>query len=107
MSKPPDPVLPRRQRATVTALIVLAVFAVCAAAKIAAAFLVPVVVGMLASYSVKPMVASRERMHVHRALGAGVVLLVLTARVAGWVFLLRDDAVCGVAGLPSAPRWIG
>ena len=106
MSKPPEPVLPRRQRATVTALIVLAVFAVCAAAKIAAAFLIPVVVGMLASYSLKPMVASLERMHVHRALGAAVVLLVLTALVAGGVFLLRDDAVSALAELPSAARKI-
>jgi predicted PurR-regulated permease PerM len=106
MTKPPEPVLPRRQRATVTALIVLAVFAVCAAAKLAAAFLIPVVVGMLASYSLKPMVASLERMHVHRALGAAVVLLVLTALVAGGVFLLRDDAVSALAELPSAARKI-
>ena len=84
MSKaPPEPILPRRQRATVTALIVLAVFAVCAAARIAEAFLVPVVVGMMASYSLKPMVTSLERMHIHRALGSAVVLLVLTALVVG------------------------
>lgn len=106
MSKPSEPVLPRRQRATVTALIVLAVFAVCAAAKLAAAFLIPVVVGMLASYSLKPMVTSLERMHIHRALGSAVVLLVLTALVAGGVFLLRDDAVSALAELPNAARKI-
>jgi predicted PurR-regulated permease PerM len=106
MTKPPEPVLPRRQRATVTALIVLAAFAVCAAAKLAAAFLIPVVVGMLASYSLKPMVTSLERMHIHRALGSAVVLLVLTALVVGGVFLLRDDAVSALAELPSAARKI-
>jgi len=89
MTKPPEPVLPRRQRATVTALVVLAAFAVCAAAKLAAAFLIPVVVGMLASYSLKPMVASLERLHIHRALGSAVVLLVITALVAGGIFLAR------------------
>jgi len=52
------------------------------------------------------MVASLERMHVHRALGAAVVLLVLTALVAGGVFLLRDDAVSALAELPSAARKI-
>jgi predicted PurR-regulated permease PerM len=106
MTKPPEPVLPRRQRATVTALIVLAAFAVCAAAKLAAAFLIPVVVGMLASYSLKPMVTSLERMHIHRALGSAVVLLVLTALVVGGVFLLRDDAVSALAELPNAARKI-
>jgi len=106
MTKPSEPVLPRRQRATVSALIVLAAFAVCAAAKLAAAFLIPVVVGMLASYSLKPMVTSLERMHIHRALGSAVVLLVLTALVVGGVFLLRDDAVSALAELPNAARKI-
>ena len=106
MTKPSEPVLPRRQRATVSALIVLAAFAVCAAAKLAAAFLIPVVVGMLASYSLKPMVTSLERMHIHRALGSAVVLLVLTALVVGGAFLLRDDAVSALAELPNAARKI-
>jgi predicted PurR-regulated permease PerM len=106
MNKPPEPALPRRQRATVSALIVLAVLALCAAAKLAAPFLIPVVVGMLASYSLKPMVAGLERLHVHRALGSAVVLLVLTGVVAGGVFLLRDDATSALAELPEAARKI-
>jgi predicted PurR-regulated permease PerM len=97
---------PRRQRSALTALIVLAVLAVCAAAKIAAPFLVPVVVGMLASYSLKPLVSQLERVRVPRALGAAVVLLVLTAAVAGGVFLLRDDATSALAELPNAARKI-
>ena len=105
-SPSPEPPLPRRQRASVTALIVLAVLAVCAAAKIAAAFLIPVVVGMLASYSLKPLVATLERIHIHRALGAAVVLLVLTGFLAGSIFLLRDDAVAALAELPNAARKI-
>ena len=97
---------PRRQRSALTALIVLAVLAVCAAAKIAAAFLVPVVVGVLASYSLKPLVSQLERWRVPRALGAAVVLLVLTASVGGGVFLLRDDATSALAELPNAARKI-
>ena len=50
------------------------------------------------------MVASLERLHIHRALGSAVVLLVLTALVAGGVFLLRDDAVSALAELPNAAR---
>jgi predicted PurR-regulated permease PerM len=106
MDKPSEPPLPRRQRATVTALIVLAVLAVCAAAKIAAPFLVPVVVGMLASYSLKPLVGTLERVHIHRALGAAVVLLVVSAFVIGGVLLLRDDATSALAELPDAARKI-
>jgi predicted PurR-regulated permease PerM len=106
MSKPPEPVLPRRQRATVTALIVIAVLALCAAAKLAAAFLIPVVVGMLASYSLKPMVAALERLHIHRALGAAIVLLVIAGLVGGGVFLLRDDATSALAELPNAAHKI-
>jgi predicted PurR-regulated permease PerM len=79
---------------------------VCAAAKIAAAFLIPVVVGMLASYSLKPLVSTLERVHIHRALGAAVVLLVLTGLVGGGISLLREDATAALAELPSAARKI-
>src|SRR5579864_116453 len=106
MDKSSEPPLPRRQRSTVTALIVLAVLAVCAAAKIAAPFLVPVVVGMLASYSLKPLVGALERVHIHRALGSAVVLLVLSAFVIGGVLLLRDDATSALAELPDAAHKI-
>jgi predicted PurR-regulated permease PerM len=105
MDKPSD-APPRRQRSALTALIVLAVLALCAAAKIAAPFLVPVVVGTLASYSLKPLVSQLERVRVPRALGAAVVLLVLTAAVGGGVFLLRDDATAALAELPNAARKI-
>lgn len=111
MSKAPDKpadaaAVPRRQRATVTALVVLAVLALCAAAKIAAPFLIPVVVGMLASYSLKPIVAFLERWYIPRPLGAAVVLLILTGVIAGAVFLLRDDAGAALAELPDAARKI-
>jgi predicted PurR-regulated permease PerM len=98
--------LPRRQRAATTSVIVLALLAVCAAAKIAAAFLIPVVVGILASYSLKPFVATLERVHVHRVLGSAVVLIVLSGLVAGGVFLLRDDTNAALAELPNAARKI-
>ena len=99
------PVL-RRQRPALTAVIILAILAVIAAAKIAEPFLIPVIVGMLMSYSLKPLVATLERIHIHRAIGSAVVLAVLTGLIAGGVFLLRDDAAAALAELPNAARKI-
>jgi predicted PurR-regulated permease PerM len=97
---------PRRQRSAVTAIIVLALLAVIAAAKIAAPFLIPVIVGILASYALKPLVATLERWYVHRAIGSFIVLAVLSASIAGGIFLLRDDATAALAELPNAARKI-
>jgi predicted PurR-regulated permease PerM len=94
----------QRLRAAESALVVLAVIAVVAAAKITEPFLVPVVTGMLISYALKPVVTTLERMHVHRALGAALVLTVTIAVVAGTGFLLREDAGALVAELPQAAR---
>jgi len=96
--------LPKRQRPAETALVVLAVLAVIAAAKVAEPFLIPVIVGTLTSYALKPLVATLERWHIHRAIGSAVVLLLLTAIIAGGIFLLRDDATAAVAELPNAAR---
>jgi predicted PurR-regulated permease PerM len=104
--KTEPPAALRRPRAVSTALVILAVLAVCAAAKIASPFLIPVVVGILASYSLRPMVTALERFHIHRALGAAIVLLVLSGVVAGAVLLLRDDANSALAELPDAARKI-
>jgi predicted PurR-regulated permease PerM len=97
---------PRRQRSALTALIVLAIFAVIAAAKIAAPFLIPVVVGILASYALKPLVATFERLYIHRAIGAAIVLALMSGLIAGGVLLLRDDATAAIAELPNAARKI-
>jgi len=94
----------RRRRPAETALVVLAILAVIAAAKIAEAFLVPVIVGMLLSYSLKPLVAALERVHIHRAIGSALVLTLLGGVIAGGIFLLRDDANAALAELPNAAR---
>jgi len=96
--------LPRRRRPAEAALVVLTVLAVIAAAKIAEAFVIPVIVGMLTSYALKPLVATLERWHIHRAIGSAVVLLLLTGVIAGGIFLLRDDATAAIAELPNAAR---
>ena len=95
---------PRRLRSADCALTAIALVVVVAGAKLADAFLVPVVVGILASYSLKPLVAGLERIGVHRAIGGAVVLAILTGLVIGGVFLLRDDAKAAIAELPHAAR---
>jgi len=99
-----EAVVVRRRRPAATALVVLAILAVIAAAKIAEPFIVPVIVGTLLSYSLKPLVAMLERVHIHRVIGAAVVLTLLGAVIAGGVFLLRDDANAALAELPNAAR---
>jgi predicted PurR-regulated permease PerM len=99
-----EAVVVRRRRPAETALVVLAILAVIAAAKIAEPFIVPVIVGTLLSYSLKPLVAMLERVHIHRVIGAAVVLTLLGAVIAGGVFLLRDDANAALAELPNAAR---
>jgi predicted PurR-regulated permease PerM len=96
--------VPRRRRPAEAALVVLTVLAVIAAAKIAEAFVIPVIVGMLTSYALKPLVATLERWHIHRAIGSAVVLLLLAGVIAGGIFLLRDDATAAIAELPNAAR---
>ena len=103
MDEAPVPVT-RRLRAAETALVVLAVIALVAAAKLTEPFVVPVITGMLFSYALTPVVAALERIHIHRALGAALVLTLAIGAVAGGAFLLREDAAALVAELPQAAR---
>ena len=86
------------------ALVVLAVLALIAAAKITEAFIVPVIAGLMLSYALEPLVRMLERARVPRALGAGLVLLLTIAAVAGSAYLLRADATALVAELPDAAK---
>jgi len=97
---------PRPLRAGERALVVLAVLALIAAAKIAEPFIVPVVAGALLSYALAPLVIRLERIHVHRVIGAALVLVLTIAAVAGSAYLLRADATALVAELPDAARKI-
>ncbi len=94
----------RRMRTSEIALIVLATLAVVAAAKLAEAVLVPVVVGILISYTLRPLVTGLERMHVHRAVGAAIVLVTLTGLLTGIAYSLRDEATEVIADLPHMAR---
>jgi len=86
------------------AVIVLAVIAVIAAARVAQTFLVPVVAGILLSYTLRPLVSLLERAHVRRIAGATIVITVLVAIVGASVYAIRDDVNDAMAKLPVAAR---
>ena len=84
----------------------LAVLAVIGAAKVTESFLVPVVAGVMLSYTLEPLVRGLERVRIHRAIGSAVVLLCVIGIVGVSGFLLRDDAKALMAQLPDAAHQI-
>ena len=82
----------------------LATLAAIAVAKWAQAFLVPLTAGVLIAYALKPVVTALERVHIHRVVGAVLVLAALTGIIVGAVVLVRDDAISALSDLPDAAR---
>lgn len=99
-----DAPVPRKWPAGERALVVLAVLAVIGAAKITEPFIVPVVAGTMLSYALEPMVRALERIHIHRVIGAAIVLVLALLAVGASGFLLRADATALIAELPDAAR---
>ena len=91
-------------RARDMAIVTLAILAIIAAAKIAEPLLLPVVLGLLGSYALRPLVTGLQRAKMPRWLGALVVMGSLLAALgaAGW--WLADDVAAAVSELPSAAR---
>jgi predicted PurR-regulated permease PerM len=85
-----------------TALVFLSLAAAVFLLHWASAVFIPVMLGLLCSYALTPMVDRLERWHVPRALGAGVLLLVLIGAIGGGAYFLRDDASRLVTALPEA-----
>jgi predicted PurR-regulated permease PerM len=83
---------------------VLAVIAVVAALYLARAFFVPLLIGILASYALRPFVDGLKAWHVPRAAGAALVLGVLGAGGSWAVSSLGDDATSMIERLPDAVR---
>ena len=86
------------------AVIVLAVIAVIAAARVAMTFLVPVVAGILLSYTLRPLVSLIERMRVPRMVAATLVVAVLAGSVSASMYGIRDELNDALAKLPVAAR---
>ena len=87
-----------------TALAALAVVAVVVALHHARAFIVPLLIGILASYSLRPLVDGLERLRLPRAIGAALVMSMLVAGGVWVAHSLRPEATALIEKLPDAAR---
>ncbi len=83
---------------------ILAVIAVVAALYLARAFFVPLLIGIIASYALRPAVNGLKACRVPRAAGAAVVLAALVAGSLWAAVSLGDDAAALIQKLPEAAR---
>jgi predicted PurR-regulated permease PerM len=86
------------------ALVVVAICASIAVARIAQPFLVPVVMGILLSYMLRPLVSMLERIRVPRFAAAALVITVLVSLISATAYAVRNDVNDWVAELPAAAR---
>src|SRR6516164_3952494 len=85
-------------------LVSIAICAVIAVARIAQPFLVPVVMGILLSYTLRPLVAMLERLRIPRFAAATMVIAILVSLISATLYGVRDDVNDWVAELPAAAR---
>ncbi|GAB4507948.1 MAG: AI-2E family transporter [Sulfuricaulis sp.] len=87
---------------TGAAVVVIAVIALVAALYLARAFFVPLLIGILASYMLRPVVDCLKMLHVPRPVAAALVLVVLVGSLSWIAFSLRDEAATMIEKLPEA-----
>jgi len=87
---------------TGAAVVVIAVIALVAALYLARAFFVPLLIGILASYMLRPLVDWLKAFHVPRPVAAALVLVVLVSSLSWIAFSLRDEAITMIEKLPEA-----
>jgi predicted PurR-regulated permease PerM len=83
---------------------VLTAIALVAALYLARAFFVPLLIGILASYTLRPVVDWLNVCHVPRAVAAALVLAVLVGGLSWVAFSLNDDVTAMIEKLPDAAR---
>jgi len=82
----------------------LTIIAIVAALYLARAFFVPLLIGILASYTLSPVVGWLKSCHVPRPVSATLVLAVLIGSLAWIAFSLSDDATAMIDKFPEAAR---
>jgi predicted PurR-regulated permease PerM len=97
-------VVRRRYASMSLALTVLAAIALVAALYLARAFFVPLLIGILASYALRPLVDWLEAHYIPRPAGAALTLLALVGSLSWVGYSLRDDAAATIEKLPEAAR---
>src|SRR5580698_2160639 len=83
-----------------TQLSALAIIALVAALYLARAFFVPLLIGILASYALRPVVGWLHSHYLPRPVGAALVLVMLAGSLSWIGYSLRDDAAAMVERLP-------
>src|SRR5690242_4403493 len=83
---------------------VIAIILLVAALYLARAFFVPLLIGILASYALRPVVDWLKACRIPRPAGAALVLAALIAIFSWGAFSLGDDAASMIEGLPEAAR---
>jgi len=94
----------RRYSRTTIALSILAGIAVIAALYFARAFFVPLLIGILASYTLRPLVDALQRIRIPPAFGAAIVMAVLVGGASWMAYSLSDEATALIEKLPEAAR---
>jgi predicted PurR-regulated permease PerM len=82
--------------------VALACVGILAFLRFAQEFFVPLVLGVLISYTLDPIVSRLQRWSIPRALSAGILLAVLVGGLGFGIYTLRDDAVAVIEKLPPA-----
>lgn len=83
---------------------ILTVIALVAALYLARAFFVPLLIGILASYTLSPVVDWLKVCRLPRSVTAALVLLVLAGSLSWIAFSLSDDAAAMIDKFPEAAR---
>jgi predicted PurR-regulated permease PerM len=86
------------------ALVVLAVVAVLAVLRGASGFFIPVMIGLMFSYALSPVVDWFEKIRVHRAISAAVLILGILGGAGASIYSFSDDASQLVDTLPEGAR---
>ena len=82
--------------------VVVAVLLTLAFTRLAEAFVIPLLVGVLLSYTFAPAVTALQRWHVQRAVGAALVLGTFSAGCGALIYVLSDDAAALTELVPQA-----
>ena len=104
IAAPPEAAVRKPRGFLVVGVAILSVIAVVAALYLARAFFVPLLIGILASYALRPLVDGLKAWRIPRAIGAAMVLAVIAGAIAWATFSLGDDAAAMAAKLPEAAR---
>jgi len=83
---------------------ILAIIALVAALYLARAFFVPLLIGILASYTLRPVVDWLQARRIPRAAGAALVMVTLVGGMGGVAYALSDDTAAMIETLPEAAR---